>query len=117
VLLAGARWLQLPQGYYLWTWARAGQLSSNRPVLWENMIENAQSLLDHPSVESDAALSAELEHFVRRIRSLLIVSSVRSLIRQRYLVQLMYLLLKQPSAFVALAQSIVRRIRLFALSR
>jgi succinoglycan biosynthesis protein ExoO len=114
-LASKARWLQLPHGYYVWTSDRAGSLSSARLVLWQHIIDNLQSLFDHPTVIKDVALTTALKRYVHKIQNTLTVATFRRMIRNRRFAEVTQSLLRQPSVLLLIVQAFIRRLRLRCL--
>lgn len=104
ILASGARWLQLPQGYYLVTSGRAGSNTSNARLLWQSIIESTQALFSHQAVAGDAALAAALELRIQRARNALIFNTVRDALQRHNFSELAHVLLKQPSNLLSVAR-------------
>lgn len=70
LLSAGARWIQLPEAYYVYS-ARAGSLSSHPDLVMREHAARSRALLVDPSVTADRALSTALREHHRKARAVL----------------------------------------------
>jgi hypothetical protein len=112
ILALGARWLQLPLGYYLYTSDRESAICADHRALCQGTIETTKILLNHPAVAGDPALAAALGHRIEIARSILVFNSFRDMLRQRRFTELAHLLLKQPSDIASTTKFIARRLHL-----
>lgn len=112
ILWKGARWLQLPRAYYLWTSSRAGSLTSNEHVLWQSAIEHTRSLYSHPAVAADPELAAGLERRIQRAHDILVYDTVRNLLRHHRLAEFAIFLLEQPSSLPIIVKRVIRSFRI-----
>jgi succinoglycan biosynthesis protein ExoO len=110
VLWKGARWLQLPRAYYLWTSSRTGSLTSNERVLWQSTIERTRSLYSHPAAAEDAELAAALERRIQEAHDILVYDTVRNLLRYRHFAELANFLLEQPSGLWLIVKRVMKRL-------
>jgi len=110
ILWKGARWLQLPHAYYLYTTSRAGSLSSNERVLWQSTIERTRSLYRHPAAK-DAELAAALERRIQQGRDILVYDTARDLLRHRRFTEFAKLLREQPSSLPLIAKRVMKGVR------
>jgi succinoglycan biosynthesis protein ExoO len=108
ILWKGARWLQLPRAYYLWTSSRAGSLTSNDRVLWQRVIERTRSLYSHPAVAEDAALAAALERRIQEGSDILVYDTVRNLLRNRRFTEFAIFLLEQPANLPIIVKRVMK---------
>src|SRR5436190_1821922 len=67
-LLAGARWLQLPNGYYLHS-EHSENTSKNTADIAKDVSKSTETLLHHPVVAADPALVRALERRAREWES------------------------------------------------
>ena len=112
VLWKGARWLQLPRAYYLWTSSRAGSLTSNERMLWQSAIERTRSLYSHPAAAEDAGLAAALEHRIQRAHDVLVYDTVRNLLRHHRFAEFAKLLFEQPSSLPIIVKRVIGSFRI-----
>lgn len=110
-LASGARWLQLPQGYYLY-YKHGGSAATNRRIIWQSAIEMAQSLLNHPAAAVDETLIAALERNIQKYRGQVAFATAQDALRERRFVELARLLWKDPSNFLLIVRFVVGRIYL-----
>jgi glycosyltransferase involved in cell wall biosynthesis len=108
ILWKGARWLQLPYAYYLYTLGRASSLSSDEHALWQSTIERTQSLLDHPAAAEDAELAAALERRMREGQDILVYDTIRSMVWHHRFADFAIFLLEQPSSLSLIIKRIKR---------
>jgi hypothetical protein len=118
ILWKGARWLQLPRAYYLWTSSRAGSLTSNERTLWQSTIERTRSLCSHPAAAEDEGLAAALEHRIQECRDILVYDTARDLLRHRSFAEFAKFLLEQPSSLSLMVKRSIKRLHVqLVLSR
>jgi succinoglycan biosynthesis protein ExoO len=118
ILWKGARWLQLPRAYYLWTSSRAGSLTSNERELWQSAIERTRSLYSHPAAAEDAGLAAALERRIQEGRDILVYDTARDLLRHRRFTEFAKFLLEQPSRLSLMVKRSIKRLHVrLVLSR
>jgi succinoglycan biosynthesis protein ExoO len=84
-LLAGARWLQLPDAYYLYI-QRPGSAMTEWVDRYErsNLLYESEQLLDHPVVRRDRVLFAAVQRFVDGQRVALRWGKLRRDLHRRY---------------------------------
>jgi succinoglycan biosynthesis protein ExoO len=116
IMASGARWLQLPQGYYLY-YKHANALTKNKRVLWQETIESAQSLFNHPAAVGDKALTAALERRIQKARGHVVFATVRDALRQRRFVELARSLVDNPSDLLRVVKFVAERVYLRVLWR
>jgi succinoglycan biosynthesis protein ExoO len=95
-LLAGARWLQLPNGYYLHS-EHSENTSKNTVDIAKDVAKSTETLLRHPIVAADPALVRALERRARDWESNEAFAVVSDLLRQRRGAEFVRLLLNEPS--------------------
>lgn len=123
ILASGARWLQLPQGYYLYykylgsvtTSSWRSQLGKSR--LWQNVIESTQILFDHPATIRDAALTAALKRRLGEARGHVVFATFWENLRQRRFNELARTLRRQPTEILLITSYLVSRIYLRVVQR
>jgi succinoglycan biosynthesis protein ExoO len=111
-LWKGARWLQLPCAYYLWTSSRAGSLTSNEHVQWQSAIEQSRSLCSHPAAAEDAGIAAALERRIQEGRDILVYDTARDLLRNRRYAEFAVFLRERPSSLPIIVKRVVRSFRI-----
>ena len=116
IMASGARWLQLSQGYYLY-YKHAGALTKNKHVLWQETIKSTQSLLNHPAAIGDKALTAALEHSIKKARGHVVFATVRDALRQRRFVELARMLGENPSDLLRVLKFVAERLHVRVLWR
>jgi succinoglycan biosynthesis protein ExoO len=116
IMASGARWLQIPQGYYLY-YKHADALTKNKRVLWQETIESAQSLFNHPAAVGDKALTAALERRIQKARGHVVFATVRDTLRQRRFVELARSLVENPSDLLRVVKFVAERVYLRVLWR
>jgi glycosyltransferase involved in cell wall biosynthesis len=111
-LLAGARWLQLPAGYYLY-WTHGENTSSDTLEISKDVARVTERLLRDPAVAKDPTLGGALERRARDWESNGAFAVVSDLARERHVIDLVRLLVNDPSylylASGKLAKSVRRR--------
>jgi glycosyltransferase involved in cell wall biosynthesis len=116
IMASGARWLQIPQGYYLY-YKHADALTKNKRVLWQETIESAQSLFNHPAAVGDKALTAALERRIQKARGHVVFATVRDALRQHRFVELARSLVENPSDLLRVVKFVAERVYLRVLWR
>jgi glycosyltransferase involved in cell wall biosynthesis len=111
VMASGARWLQLPQGYYLY-YKHADALTKDKRLLWQETVESTRPLLSHPAAIGDKALTAALQRRVREARGHVVFATARDAIRQRRFVDLARSLVGNPSDLLLVVQFVMERLYL-----
>jgi len=109
MLLLGARWLQLPQAYYLYR-THAGSMSRNTQELMQDTIAHAQELITSATIAEDPALVRALRRRIRQARSLSAYVTVRDAILQLRFAALVRLLVRRPSYFPLTAKHVIHRL-------
>jgi GT2 family glycosyltransferase len=114
LLLAGARWLQVPDGYYLYV-ARETSLSTRHAEHGEEVLERHICRLRDPRIARDPELRAAVNAFIAEERVSLQVESVRvalsrpsSTLRDPRLV---WRVLSSPELFVPMLTHTFRRLK------
>jgi succinoglycan biosynthesis protein ExoO len=116
IMASGARWLQLSQGFYLY-YKHADALTKNKRVLWQETIESTQCLLNHPAAIGDKALTAALEHSIKKAKGHVVYATVRDALRQRRFVDLGRLLGENPSDLLRILKFVAERLYVRVLWR
>jgi succinoglycan biosynthesis protein ExoO len=116
ILAAGARWVQLPQGYYLY-YKHAGAISKDKLQLWQNTIDSNRALLGHPAAVGDRTLTAALERRIQVAKGHVVFAKVRDSLRQRRFAELGRELRKNPSDLLLVARFVAERLFLRVLWR
>jgi succinoglycan biosynthesis protein ExoO len=109
-LLAGARWLQLPAGYYLY-WSHGGNTSNDTLEIAKDVAKVTESLLRDPVVARDPVLVRALELRTREWESNGAFAVVSDLLRQRRGTELARLLVNEPSYLFLAGGKVVRSLR------
>jgi succinoglycan biosynthesis protein ExoO len=117
LLLAGARWLQLPNAYYLYSW-HGENTSRDTPAIAEDLAKsNERLLLRHPVIAADPALVRALEQRGKEWESNRAFAVLSNLLRQRRGAELGRLLVDEPSHLSRAMGKVVRSLRRRALWR
>jgi succinoglycan biosynthesis protein ExoO len=116
LLLAGARWLQLPNAYYLYTW-HGENTSRDTLAIAEDVAKSNEGLLHHPVVAADPRLVRALERRAGDWESNGSFAVISNLLRQRRALELGRLLVDEPSQLSLAMGKIVRSLRRRALWR
>jgi len=106
-LLAGARWLQLPNGYYLHS-EHGENTSKNTVDIAKDVAKSTETLLRHPVVAADPVLVRALERRAREWESNEAFAVVSDLLRQRRGFGLTRLLVNDPSYLSLAMKKVVR---------
>jgi len=115
-LLAGARWLQLPNGYYLYS-EHSANTSKDTVGIARDVAKSTETLLRHPAVAADPVLARALERRAREWESNEAFAIVSDLLRQRRGAELVRLLVDDPSNVARAMEKIVRSLWRRALWR
>jgi glycosyltransferase involved in cell wall biosynthesis len=120
MLAAGAQWLQLPQGYYLYY--KHGRAAKNKDKrakqsILAYTIESNRSLLNHPAAVGDKALIAALERRIRRAQRRLVFATAQDAVRQRRFADLARWLVGNPSDLLLIMRFVIERLYLRAMWR
>jgi succinoglycan biosynthesis protein ExoO len=111
-LLAGARWLQLPNGYYLYS-EHSENTSKDTVGIARDVARSTETLLRHPVVAADPVLTRALERRAREWESNMAFAIVADLLLQRRGAEFVRLLVTDPSnvarAMEKIARSLWRR--------
>ena len=115
-LLAGARWLQLPNGYYLYS--EHGENTSKDTVgIARDVAKSTETLLRHPVVAADPALTRALERRAREWESNEAFAIVTDLLLQRRGAEFVRLLVSNPTKVSRATEKIARSLWRRALWR
>jgi succinoglycan biosynthesis protein ExoO len=106
-LLAGARWLQLPNGYYLYS-EHSENTSKDTVGIARDVIKSTETLLRHPVVASDPVLTRALERRAREWESNEAFAIISDLLLQRRGAAFVRLLINDPSSVARAMEKIVR---------
>ena len=109
LLASGARWLQLPDAYYLYH-KHDDAITRDKGALWRSAAETAQVLLRHPAVAGNAALTAAMEDRVKEAQAHIAFADARETLRGQGLVGLALALLGRPSDLPLLARFVAERL-------
>jgi succinoglycan biosynthesis protein ExoO len=107
LLAAGARWRQLPDGYYLYSRAPHSLSSSPDAVIRQHLARSAELLAD-PAVNGDPAVLAAMRRHHRRSRASVAQYEILQLARRRELPAIARLLRRNPDYAVLLCQKVAR---------
>jgi succinoglycan biosynthesis protein ExoO len=120
ILAQGGRWLQLPEGYYLYyKHGRAAQDKDQRvkrTTLTET-VESNRSLLNHPAAVGDKALIAALERRIQRAQRRIVFATAQDAVRQRRFADLARWLVGNPSNLLLITRFLIERLHLRVLWR
>jgi succinoglycan biosynthesis protein ExoO len=106
-LLAGARWLQLPNGYYLHS-EHSDNTSKNTVAIAKDVAKSTEALLRHPVVAADPVLVRALERRAQEWESNEAFAVVSDLLRQRRGAEFVRLLANEPS-YISVAMGKILR--------
>jgi succinoglycan biosynthesis protein ExoO len=109
-LLAGARWLQLPAGYYLY-WSHGENTSNDTVGIAKDVSVVTERLLRSPVVAKDPDLINALERRAKEWESNMAFTVVSNLLRERDGTELARLLINEPSYLSLAAGKVVRSLR------
>ena len=115
-LLAGARWLQLPNGYYLYS-EHSENTSKDTVGIARDVATSTETLLRHPVVAADPVLSRALERRAREWESNEAFAVVSELLLRRRGAEFVRLLINDPSTVARAIEKIVRSLWRRALWR
>jgi hypothetical protein len=110
MLLAGARWLQVPEGYYLY-FVRPCSITAAWVDMGTELLAHHTALFDHPRVRADPSVSAVLRTFVSDERASLLLESARRDLQRGHPIAAAYRLLRQPRLLLRAALLALRRVR------
>ncbi len=110
LLLAGARWLQLPNAYYLYSW-HGENTSRDALAIAKDIAKSNEELLRHPVVAGDSVLDHALKRRVREWESNGAFDVISNLLRERRATDLMRLLVNEPSYVFLAAGKLARSLR------
>ncbi len=116
ILLAGARWLQLPNAYYMYSW-HGENTSRDTSAIAEDVAKSNEGLLRHPVVAADSVLVRALKRRAKEWESNGAFAVISNLLRQRRGAELGRLLVDEPSHLWLAMGKIVRSLRRRALWR
>jgi glycosyltransferase involved in cell wall biosynthesis len=118
ILAQGGRWLQLPEGYYLYyKHGRAAQDKDQRvkrTTLTETVGSN-RSLLNHPAAVGDKALIAALERRIQKAQRRIVFATAQDAVRQRRFADLARWLVGNPSNLLLITRFLIERLHLRVL--
>ena len=106
-LLAGARWLQLPNGYYLYS-EHDENTSKDTVGIARDVAKSTETLLRHPVVAADPVLTRALERRAREWESNKAFAVVSDLLLQRRGAEFVRLLVTDPSNVARAMEKLVR---------
>ena len=109
LLASGARWLQLPDAYYLYH-KHDDATTRDKGALWRSAAETTQVLLRHPAVVGNAALTAAMEDRIREARAHITFADARNTLRRQGLVGIARALRGRPSDLPLLARFVAERL-------
>src|SRR5215218_8686584 len=109
-LLAGARWLQLPAGYYLY-WSHGENTSNDTLRIAEDVTVVTEILLRSPVVAKNPDLVDALERRAKEWESNMAFTVVWNLLRERDGSELARLLVNEPSYLSLAAGKVARSLR------
>ena len=120
ILALGARWLQLPQGYYLYY--KHGRAAKNKDKRVKRStlaytLESNRSLLNHPAAVGDKALIAALERRIRKAQRRIVFATAQDAVRQRRFADLALWLVGNPSNLLLVMRFVIERLYLRVLWR
>jgi succinoglycan biosynthesis protein ExoO len=120
ILARGGRWLQLPEGYYLYyKYGRAAMDKDQRvkrTTLTET-VESNRSLLDHPAAAGDKALIAALKRRIQKAQRRIVFATAQDAVRQRRFADLARWLVGNPSNLLLITRFLIERLHLRVLWR
>lgn len=116
LLASGARWLQLPDAYYLY-YKHDEAITRDKGALWRSAAETTQVLLRHPVVVGNPALTDAMEDRIREARGHIAFADARDALRKRGLSGLARVLREKPSELPLLARFVVERLHARAARR
>ena len=118
ILAQGGRWLQLPEGYYLYykygLAAKDKDDRVRRTTLTET-VESNRALLDHPAAVGDKALIAALERRIQKAQRRIVFATAQDAVRQRRFADLARWLVGNPSNLLLITRFLVERLHLRVL--
>ena len=118
ILAQGGRWLQLPEGYYLYyKYGRAAKDKDQRvkrTTLTET-VESNRSLLNHPAAVGDKALIAALERRIQKAQRRIVFATAQDAVRQRRFADLARWLVGNPSNLLLITRFLIERLHLRVL--
>ena len=108
LLLHGARWLQVPEGYYLY-YPSAGSLTVGTPLAaqWPLVSEAFAARLASPRVIGDAAAADSIRAFLEAERVSMLFLGIRDAVQRRDLAAAAGLYLTHPEAWLPLVGRVV----------
>jgi glycosyltransferase involved in cell wall biosynthesis len=120
ILALGGRWLQLPQGYYLYykhgDAAKEKDQRVKRTTLTET-VESNRALLDHPAAVGDKALIAALERRIQKAQRRKVFATAQDAVRQRRFADFARWLVDNPSDLLLVMRFVIERLYLRAMWR
>jgi glycosyltransferase involved in cell wall biosynthesis len=118
ILAQGGRWLQLPEGYYLYykygLAAKDKDDRVRRTTLTET-VESNRALLDHPAAVGDKALIAALERRIQKAQRRIVFATAQDAVRQRRFADLARWLVGNPSNLLLITRFLIERLHLRVL--
>jgi glycosyltransferase involved in cell wall biosynthesis len=116
MLRAGARWVQLPEPYYLYHRA-AGTLTRAQLDLAHQHVASSAALLRTPAIAADADARSALKRLHRDWRGAVVELQIRSLLRERRLLALVRVVRAHPDYPPLLARKLARALYWRAVRR
>jgi hypothetical protein len=110
MMLAGARWLQVPGAYYVY-YATQGSVTASWSRHGAELLANHAKYANSPQVRSQPALRAEFSRFLMDERASLLLEQVRLDVKQHHLRAAADHLLRRPTLLPRLGAQAVRRWR------
>jgi len=116
LLAAGARWNQLPKGYYLY-WRHTDSLSLSPDAVIRQHLLSSKALLSEPAIRADPRVFAALQLHHRHSRASIARHAVSELGRQRDLLAIGHLLRANPDYASLLVCKLARHMYMRAVRR
>jgi hypothetical protein len=110
MMLAGARWLQVPGAYYIY-YATAGSVTASWSKHGAELLSNHAKYAASPQVRAQPALQAEFSRFLMDERASLLLEQVRVDLHKRHMRAAADHLLQRPTLLPRLGAQAVRRWR------
>ncbi len=116
MLLAGARWLQVPEGYYLY-YVRPGSLTTTSPMLrrGEAVFRAFEALFERSAVSENPELRRSLERFISQERVNVLFDAVRSDLSHGRPGHALLALGRHPAALGMVVRELIRRVHIHSV--